>query len=137
MYKGVPAIVADVVTLTRSDMIKFRSTRRPQRRLTKKKAGPLRVRFQFAGAGASNHLPEGNSCRRSDCHLGEEQPLADNESQYDDAPILRNAKARMPAMQCSHGPACALTGSRFGTEKRKSTPHQARGKLLLEKVRNA
>jgi hypothetical protein len=63
-------------------------------------AGPVAV----CRREASNHLPEGNSCRRGDCHLGEEQALADNESQYAHAPISRNAKARMPAMQRSQRP---------------------------------
>jgi hypothetical protein len=35
-----------------------------------KKTGPLRVRLQFVGAGADNHLPEGNSWRFDDCNLG-------------------------------------------------------------------
>jgi hypothetical protein len=29
--------------------------------LEKKKTGPWRVRFEFVGTGADNHLPEGNS----------------------------------------------------------------------------
>ena len=35
-----------------------------------KEAGPLRVRLQFIGAGADNHLPEGNSCQPDDCISG-------------------------------------------------------------------
>jgi hypothetical protein len=56
----------------------------------KRKPDPCGSGFSFAGAGASNHLPEGNSRQQRGCHLGEKQPFANDESQYADAPALCN-----------------------------------------------
>jgi hypothetical protein len=55
--------------------------------------------LQFAGTGASNHLPEGNNYRRGDHHLGDTVLSNRQSGQYADAYGMCNAEARMTAMQ--------------------------------------
>src|SRR5262249_54949782 len=71
--------------------------------LRKKKTGPLRVRFEFVGAGADNHLPEGNSYRHYDCDLGGWATVHQQQRvQYAPLHESHNTKRGMPAMRTSH-----------------------------------
>jgi len=81
-------------------MCKSPAAQSHEKAVSHRKTGPLRVRFKFVGAGADNHLPEGNTADVSIAIWEDRQPIASSNKINMAAPMSpNNREARMPAMR--------------------------------------
>src|SRR5215472_11216985 len=89
--------------------------------LQQRKAGPSRVRLQFAGWGPTITFQRGTTADFALAIWEIRQATPTDTTQYADASAMRNANARMPAMQPLDGRAQKCQRCALDTRKSRKT----------------